>query len=615
MPLARSFTLKDEALGIFNFEVLKKRPVAAVGSHDKRRFEVVMRDFCFRTYKILKKPVPLKTFSFHEVERIEKQDEMEVKVHFLPSLRQRPYQLLFENGRDRDLFFTLLSEGKKAEGTALGGSSSALEPERGSMERASPRRGKVRVRAVTWNMGNSEPPRDLSSLLRPFSSDDIEPDIIAVGTQECIWRGDSKGYDDQKAKADLQKRWEEAAGDGYRTLCSLKHWDRTLTILVRKSNWCRIADVEYGQENTGIAHIIGNKGAVLAKLNFYDTTICFVNSHLAAQKSDEANPGARNANVAEVVQNVKMGSKHIDVLNQFHYLFWMGDLNYRVDLPQDQCIQMIERGDLSEVLSYDQLHSEMKAGRVFRGFKEAEIEFAPTYRKEKGSPAYSREKNRTPSWCDRVVWKTLPGLSVTPLMYTSAAEIMTSDHIPVMFEAEVEVIRLTGDVTSAREKKVRTVLPQSAESEEGGEGEGGEEEGPPSLFDLVFTQIRLEDIPPMDANGYADPYVKVLVPHFQEKMTTPVQKRTLIPCWQDMDVMPIRSLPITPDEMDFVTVVFRAMDWDSASADDLIGCASISLGVFKDHLNEECKFEAELTKGGQYRGRICGAAIVRSTIL
>eukprot|EP00297_Palpitomonas_bilix_P015777 CAMPEP_0113907682 /NCGR_PEP_ID=MMETSP0780_2-20120614/25638_1 /TAXON_ID=652834 /ORGANISM="Palpitomonas bilix" /LENGTH=101 /DNA_ID=CAMNT_0000902819 /DNA_START=138 /DNA_END=440 /DNA_ORIENTATION=- /assembly_acc=CAM_ASM_000599 len=101
MPLARSFTLKDEALGIFNFEVLKKRPVAAVGSHDKRRFEVVMRDFCFRTYKILKRAVPLKTFSFHEVERIEKQDEMEAKVHFLPSLRQRPYQLLFENGRDR----------------------------------------------------------------------------------------------------------------------------------------------------------------------------------------------------------------------------------------------------------------------------------------------------------------------------------------------------------------------------------------------------------------------------------------------------------------------------------------------------------------------------------
>lgn len=51
-----------------------------------------------------------------------------------------------------------------------------------------------------------------------------------------------------------------------------------------------------------------------------------------------------------------------------------------------------------------QLNIEREAGRVFKGFKEGQILFAPTYKYTQNSDSYagetvkSRRKRRTPAW-------------------------------------------------------------------------------------------------------------------------------------------------------------------------------------------------------------------------
>lgn len=48
-----------------------------------------------------------------------------------------------------------------------------------------------------------------------------------------------------------------------------------------------------------------------------------------------------------------------------------------------------------------QLRIEQKAGRVFKGFREGEIYFAPTYKYFANSDCYvvaPKEKRRTPAW-------------------------------------------------------------------------------------------------------------------------------------------------------------------------------------------------------------------------
>jgi hypothetical protein len=64
---------------------------------------------------------------------------------------------------------------------------------------------------------------------------------------------------------------------------------------------------------------------------------------------------------------------------------------------------------------------------------EGVITFRPTYRfnrnevNDKGFRTFSAEKLRVPAWCDRVLWKSLPGNTngITQTAYESCDEIMT----------------------------------------------------------------------------------------------------------------------------------------------------------------------------------------------
>ena len=88
---------------------------------------------------------------------------------------------------------------------------------------------------------------------------------------------------------------------------------------------------------------------------------------------------------------------------------WMGDFNYRIDGRYDQVKELAVAGDLLPLLACDQLRREMVAGRVFRGMKEGEITFPPTYKFDKGvesTVAYdTSDKRRTPAWCDRILYR------------------------------------------------------------------------------------------------------------------------------------------------------------------------------------------------------------------
>lgn len=84
------------------------------------------------------------------------------------------------------------------------------------------------------------------------------------------------------------------------------------------------------------------------------------------------------------------------------------------------------------MLPHDQLADEMKHNRVFQGLSEAQIDFPPTYKFVPGTRVYdtrNEKKIRVPSWCDRVIYRNVEGLTVT--RYMSAPEETLSDHKPV----------------------------------------------------------------------------------------------------------------------------------------------------------------------------------------
>jgi phosphatidylinositol-bisphosphatase len=70
----------------------------------------------------------------------------------------------------------------------------------------------------------------------------------------------------------------------------------------------------------------------------------------------------------------------------YSQIYWLGDLNYRItEMDASTAKEFIDDGNLVPVLALDQLEQQRKLGRVFFGFREAEIKFKPTYKYDPGT--------------------------------------------------------------------------------------------------------------------------------------------------------------------------------------------------------------------------------------
>ncbi|KAL8472073.1 hypothetical protein ACS0TY_028702 [Phlomoides rotata] len=199
----------------------------------------------------------------------------------------------------------------------------------------------------------------------------------------------------------------------------------------------------------GIMGYLGNKGCISVSMTVHKTSFCFVCSHLASGEK-EGDELRRNSDVAEILKGTtfpricKNPSRRVpERIIDHDRMIWLGDLNYRIGLNYEEARLLLEDNDWDSLLEKDQLNTEREAGRVFSGWKEGKIMFAPTYKYTQNSDLYagettkSKRKRRTPAWCDRILWY---GDGIEQLSYIRG-ESRFSDHRPVcaVFAIEVEV--------------------------------------------------------------------------------------------------------------------------------------------------------------------------------
>ncbi|XP_030482943.1 type I inositol polyphosphate 5-phosphatase 4 [Cannabis sativa] len=220
--------------------------------------------------------------------------------------------------------------------------------------------------------------------------------------------------------------------------------------LLRK--YC-ISNVKVCSVACGIMGYLGNKGSVSVSMAIDGTSFCFIAAHLASgeKKGDE---GRRNHQVSEIFKRTVFPSSSRDDDNPHPLtilghdrIFWFGDLNYRLYLEDNLARQLIKKQDWRALQEFDQLRREKEYDGVFQGWKEGDIEFAPTYKYSQancnrysgGLPGRSGEKQRTPAWCDRILWY---GKGVKQLSYFRS-ESKFSDHRPVsaLFSTQIEVVK------------------------------------------------------------------------------------------------------------------------------------------------------------------------------
>ncbi|KAI6145171.1 DNase I-like protein [Pisolithus tinctorius] len=294
----------------------------------------------------------------------------------------------------------------------------------------------------------------------------VDPDIFVLGFQELDMSTEALLYATSPIKEEM---WTTAifAGLGekgilYEKLVSTQLVGMLLIVIVKKALRSCFNDVRFCYAGAGIMGFMGNKGATAVRLEFTPTSsgvselastqpiaLTFVNAHLAA--FDEM-VERRNYDFHDLSARLTFpsagGTGYDDTLNlyQSDVLFWMGDLNYRINLSDSDIRAILTSypdGDsgVQHIVAYDQLRNAIRSNEAFSHFVEHPITHFPTYRYGAGlsRDLLGYDTKRKPAWTDRIMYMPSPDIDLKQLGYGSHPEITLSDHQPISADFHIPV--------------------------------------------------------------------------------------------------------------------------------------------------------------------------------
>uniref|UniRef100_A0A8C3SWZ5 Synaptojanin-1 n=1 Tax=Chelydra serpentina TaxID=8475 RepID=A0A8C3SWZ5_CHESE len=357
---------------------------------------------------------------------------------------------------------------------------------------------KIRVCVGTWNVNGGKQFRSIAfknqtltdwlldapklAGIHEFQDRRSKPiDIFAIGFEEMV---ELNAGNIVNASTTNQKLWaaelQKTISRDYKyvLLASEQLVGVCLFVFIRPQHAPFIRDVAVDTVKTGMGGATGNKGAVAIRMLFHTSSLCFVCSHFAAGQSQVKE---RNEDYVEIARKLSFPMGRL--LFSHDYIFWCGDFNYRIDLPNEEVKELIRLQNWDSLIAGDQLVNQKNAGQIFRGFLEGKITFAPTYKYDLFSDDYdTSEKCRTPAWTDRILWRRrkwpfdrsaedLDLLNASfqnesnilytwnpgTLLHYGRAELKTSDHRPVVALIDIDIFEVEAEERQKIYKEVIAV--------------------------------------------------------------------------------------------------------------------------------------------------------------
>ena len=336
----------------------------------------------------------------------------------------------------------------------------------------------VSATVVTWNVGATSPYNLRTDFVADAFNTDDPPEVLVFGFQEVVdledrtvtaksilGFGKKKDLDStEQHQSRVYREWRDylskvisrynSSQYAYSELHTSSLIGLFQCIFIRQDERLKLRDVNAMNVKCGLKGHYGNKGALVTRFVLDDTTLCFINCHLAAGQTQTSH---RNNDIATIFEAENLpaerdpdarmslfvgGGDGTQILDH-EICILNGDLNYRIDaIPRDTVINMIKRNDFTKLLERDQLLVSRRRVAGFRllSFNELPLTFAPTYKYDVGTDNYdSSDKKRAPAWCDRLLYRG-PG-RVKQVDYRRH-EVRVSDHRPVsgIFKMRVKTI-------------------------------------------------------------------------------------------------------------------------------------------------------------------------------
>ncbi|KAL2025085.1 hypothetical protein VTK56DRAFT_87 [Thermocarpiscus australiensis] len=332
---------------------------------------------------------------------------------------------------------------------------------------------KIKVMVLTWNAGASTPyslrySESDEAFIRDLLQSSDSPDILVFGFQELVDLEDKtatakrflkprkKEGSDQERMSHQYRDWRNFLAqslDDYMSNGSLYHILHTAPlvglftcIFVKADLRERVSNLSSAEVKRGMGGLHGNKGAIVVRFLVDDTSLCFVNCHLAA---GQTSANQRHNDIAAILEASLLPAERdpavrIDsfvgggdgtMILDHELCLLNGDLNYRIDtMSRDTVVAAVKAGNLGKLLERDQLLVARRRNPAFRlrAFEEMPISFAPTYKYDVGTDNYdTSEKRRSPAWCDRLLYRCGSGRGRIQQLDYRRHEVRVSDHRPV----------------------------------------------------------------------------------------------------------------------------------------------------------------------------------------
>ncbi|CAN1201088.1 Type IV inositol polyphosphate 5-phosphatase 9 [Linum perenne] len=252
----------------------------------------------------------------------------------------------------------------------------------------------------SWNVGGNSPPADLD--IGDWLNDgdiSLSPDIYVLGFQEVvplnagnIIRGSSDN--NINGNNNISLRWNSTIGEALNRSYNMSNYND-------KEN--EVNNMVNDDEVRSKGDQYGCLGSVSVRFFVEKTSFCFVCSHLASG-GKEGDERYRNADAGEIMSrtNFRRPRTGGNLPRKI--------LHHEIYLPETTTRFLVQKGDWNVLLKKDQLKAELRKGRVFDGWNEGSIQFAPTYKYCPNSGVYygfdsfsqhcrpKPSKGRAPAW-------------------------------------------------------------------------------------------------------------------------------------------------------------------------------------------------------------------------